>query len=154
MKICHLLKKEWIFLDRKPSDKKQLLEDFVLELKKTKAIKNDKEILEAILKREGLGSTGLEDGFAIPHALLESGDPSIIALYVIKDGIDFDAADHKLSYAIMLLLGSKNNPSHQLKILAHLCRMVKETDFVQQVREAKTQEDVFRILECDEESIS
>ena len=153
MKICHLLKKEHVFLDVKTNDKNELLKEFVLALKETKAIKDDNVILEALLKREGLGSTGLEKGFAVPHALVDGIEEPIIALSVIRDGIDFNAADSKPSYVVMLLLGSKKNPGSQLKILAHLCRLVKETNFVEAAKKSKSPDEVYNILGCDENAI-
>ena len=153
MKICHLLKKEHVFLDVKTNDKNELLKEFVLALKETKAIKDSDVILEALLKREGLGSTGLEKGFAVPHALVDGIEEPIIALSVIRDGIDFAAADSKPSYVVMLLLGSKKNPGSQLKILAHLCRLVKETNFVEAAKKAKSPDEVYNILGCDEDAI-
>ena len=153
MKICHLLKKEHIFLHMNPSDKNHLLKEFVVSLKKAEAIKNDNVILEALLKREGLGSTGLEKGFAVPHALVDVITEPVIALSVIKDGIDFNAADNMPTYVFMLLLGSKKNPGSQLKILAHVCRLVKETNLIEDIKNAVSSEEIYKILECNENTI-
>ncbi|MFC2157334.1 PTS sugar transporter subunit IIA [Acidobacteriota bacterium] len=153
MKICNYLTKGHIFLDMKSSDKRALLGEFVAVLKEMGSIEQDQIILESLLKREGLGSTGLEKGIAIPHALVDGVDGPIIALSVLKDGIDFEAADGMPTYVVLLLLGNKNNPGNQLKILAHVCRLVKETDFVEKVKMATVPEDICDILEKDEGKI-
>lgn len=150
MKISHLLKKEHIFLDLNPKDKRQLLENFVSALKNKQAFKDADIILESLLKRESLGSTGLERGIAIPHALVEELEEPVIALSVIKNGIDYEAADDLPTYVVMLLLGSKTSPGSQLKILAHICRMVKETNFVEEVKNADSKQDIYDILEKEE----
>ena len=153
MKVHEYLKENHIFLDFEPGDKKQILEQFVSAMKKKGLISREKNILEELLKRESLGSTGLENGIAVPHALIEKIEAPIVALALIKKGIDFEAADQMPTYIVILLLGEKDNPGFQLKLLAHICRMVKETDFVKKVRKAETSRDVWTILKEEEEKV-
>ena len=116
-------------------------------------INNHKKILEEVLKREGLGSTGLEKGIAIPHALTNEVESTVLALAVARDGIDFDAADQKPSYIILLLLGNMSNPGYQLKLLAHVCRLVKETSVIEKIRNAKSVTDICEIFLTEESKI-
>lgn len=153
MKICSLLKQDHIFLDLKPGDKRQVLEEFVSAVKKRNLISDDKIILDELLKRESLGSTGLEKGIAIPHALIDDVKEPFLALAVFKNGIDFEAVDQMPTYVLMMLLGSKNNPGAQLKILAHVCRLVKETDFVEQIKKIEDPNDICDLLEEEERKI-
>ncbi len=81
--------------------------EFVLGLKKRGLISNDKIILEALLKRELLGSTGIKKGIAIPHALIDEVKESFIALALMKDGVNFGAVDKMPTYILLLLLGNK-----------------------------------------------
>lgn len=153
MKICSLLKEEHIFLGLKPGDKRQVLEGFVASIKERGLITDDKSILDALLKRESLGSTGLEKGIAIPHALIDESKEAFLALAVIKEGIDFEAADQMPTHVLILLLGDKNNPGEQLKILAHVCRLVKETDIVEKIKKVKNPHDVCIVFEEEEGKI-
>jgi PTS system nitrogen regulatory IIA component len=153
MKVHEYLKESHIFLDLEPGDKRDVLEKFVSALKKRGLISKEKVILDELLKREGLGSTGLEKGIAVPHALIKKIKEPIVALALIKEGIDFKAVDQMPTYIVLLLLGDKDNPGLQLKLLAHICRMVKETDFVEKVKEAETSQDVWSILKEEEEKI-
>ena len=153
MKVCSLLKEDHIFLDLKPGDKKQVIEEFVAAIKKRDLISNDKLILDELLKRESLGSTGLEKGIAIPHALIDEFTEPFLALAVIKKGIDFEAVDQMPTHVFLLLLGNKNNPGAQLKILAHVCRLVKETNFVEQIMKIEDPADICSLLEEEEGKI-
>jgi len=153
MKICSFLKEDHIFLDLKPGDKRQVIEEFVAAIKKRDLISNDKLILDELLKRESLGSTGLEKGIAIPHALIDEVKEPFLALAVIKKGIDFEAVDQMPTYVFLLLLGNKNNPGAQLKILAHVCRLVKETNFVEQIVKIEDPADICFLLEEEEGKI-
>ncbi len=153
MNICGFLREDHIILDLKPGEKKQILEDFVATLKKRDLISDEEIILEELLKRESLGSTGLEKGIAVPHALTDRVNDPFLALAVIKQGIDFEAVDQMPTYVILLLLGNKDNPGLQLKLLAHICRLVKETKIVERIREAASPEDICTIFDEEEGKI-
>jgi mannitol/fructose-specific phosphotransferase system IIA component (Ntr-type) len=153
MKICDYLKDSNVFLNMKSRDKKEFLDEMITALKERGVIDNHKKILGEVLKREGLGSTGLEKGIAIPHALTKEVESTVLALAVARDGIDFEAADQKPSYIILLLLGNKSNPGYQLKLLAHVCRLVKETPVIEKIRKAKTVTDVCKIFSAEESKI-
>lgn len=153
MKICGLLTENHIFLDLKPGDKKQILEEFVLALKERGLITAEKAILEGLLKRESLGSTGLEKGIAVPHALTDKIKKPLLALALMRKGVDFEAADQRPTYVILLLLGNKNEPGYQLKVLAHICRLVKETRVVENIKKAKSASAICSIFEEEEEKI-
>ncbi|MGD2245436.1 MAG: PTS sugar transporter subunit IIA [Candidatus Aminicenantes bacterium] len=153
MKICDLLKENHIIFNLKPGEKEKVLADFVHELKKRALIEDDKVILEELLSRENLGSTGLERGIAIPHALIEEIEEPFLALALVKNGTNFAAMDQMPTYVLLLLLGNVNKPGKQLKILAHICRLVKETQFVEKIRLAEKPKDVCRLLEEEEERI-
>ncbi len=153
MKICGLLQEDHIILDLKPGEKKQILEEFVDTLKERGLISDEKIILEELLKRESLGSTGLEKGIAVPHALTDRVKEPLLALAVIKKGVDFEAVDQMPTYVILLLLGNKDNPGFQLKVLAHICRLVKETRVVEKIRKAKSPSDVCTVFDEEEGKI-
>ena len=153
MKVCDYLKDSNVFLEMKSRDKKEFLDEMITALKDRGIINNHKKILEEVLKREGLGSTGLEKGIAIPHALTNEVESTVLALAVARDGIDFEAADQKPSYIILLLLGNMSNPGYQLKLLAHVCRLVKETSVIEKIRNAKSVPDICRIFTTEESKI-
>jgi len=140
-------------MELKEKDKTKLLEELIHEIKQRDLINNEKVILDEILKRESLGSTGLEKGIAIPHALTDEVKEPFLALAVLRNGVDFEAVDGMPTYVIFLLLGEKKNPGNQLKILAHICRLIKEVSFVQKIRKAKTAGDICEVLEEEEGKI-
>jgi mannitol/fructose-specific phosphotransferase system IIA component (Ntr-type) len=109
--------------------------------------------LDALLQRESLGSTGLEKGIGVPHALTSELEGSFLALAVFQDGINFDSADQMPTYVLLMVLGNQDRPGAQLKILAHICRLVKETDIIEKLKAASVPSDVCRILEEEEAKI-
>ncbi len=153
MNIYGLLNEDHIFLDIEPGDKRSVLEEIVSALKKRGLISTEKGIVEDLLKREDLGSTGLEKGIAVPHALIGKIEKPLLALALIRKGINFEAVDKMPTYIVLLLLGNKDNPGSQLRLLAHICRMVKETKFVEKAKKAKSSYDIRGILKKEEDKI-
>lgn len=153
MKICDLLEQTHIVFDLKPGDKEHVLEEFAQELTHRKLIQNKNAILKKLLERESLGSTGLEKGIAIPHALLEDLGEPFLALGIVREGTDYESADQKPTFVLFLLLGNSARPGIHLKILAHICRLVKETKFVEKVQKIKNPLEICTLLKNEEEKI-
>jgi PTS system nitrogen regulatory IIA component len=85
--------------------------------------------------------------------LIEKIKEPFLALAIIREGVDFGSADEKPTYVLMLLLGNKNNPGVQLKILAHVCRLVKETDVIEKLKKIEDPEGICTLLKQEEEKI-
>jgi PTS system nitrogen regulatory IIA component len=153
MNIYGLLQEDHIFLDIEPGDKRSVLKEIVSAMKKRGLISKEKGIVEELLKREGLGSTGLKKGIALPHALIEKIEKPLLALALIRKGINFEAEDKMPTFIILLLLGNKGNPGSQLRLLAHICRMVKETKFVEKAKKATSPHDIRLILKEEEDKV-
>jgi mannitol/fructose-specific phosphotransferase system IIA component (Ntr-type) len=103
-----LLDKDKILLDLKAKTKKEVL----LELCSALALSEEKQkiIIEALLKRESIGSTGIGKGIAIPHTRSLVLDKVHLVLGRSKKGVDFDALDSKPVYLFFLLCAPPQDP--------------------------------------------
>lgn len=153
MKICGYLKKSHIFLDLEPGSKKDVLEMFISKLEERGAIGEAQSILDKLLERETLCSTGLEKGIAVPHTLTDQVEEPLLALALIKKGMTYESVDQMPTYVLLLILGNTDEPGMQLKILAHICRLVKETDVVEKIRTVGSPDEICRIFEQEEGKI-
>ena len=153
MKICNFLEKDRIFLDLKTGSKQEILKVMVKHMKLRGLILNDEIVLNELLKRESICSTGLEKGIAIPHTLTDEVKKPLVVMALIKGGMDYEAVDQKPTYILLLLLGPKNNPGLQLKLLAHICRLVKETPIVEKLKKADSPEEICTIFKQEEGKI-
>jgi PTS system nitrogen regulatory IIA component len=153
MKICGYLKESHIFLDLEPGEKKEVLGVLISKLKERDIIGDEKTILDKLLERETLCSTGLEKGIAVPHTLIDQVDEPLLALALVKKGMQYESVDQMPTYVLLLILGNTNKPGIQLKILAHICRLVKETDVVEKIKKVKAPGEICRILEEEEGKI-
>ena len=90
MKITDILKKDHIIKDLVFNDKESVLEEFSEFLEKKGAIKNKEALLTALVEREKLGSTGIGENVAIPHAKMEELDHIITLFGRSEKGIDLN----------------------------------------------------------------
>lgn len=88
-------------------------------------------VVRALLDRERLGSTGVGEGVAIPHAKI-SGLTSLVACFGRSPrGVTFDAIDNQPVNLIFVLLVPENSAGMHLKALARISRLLKSASFRQ-----------------------
>jgi PTS system nitrogen regulatory IIA component len=97
---------------------------------------DDDIVFSALLKREELGSTGVGNGVAIPHARLEQVKKPFGIIARLKHPIDFDSIDGRPVDLVCLLLLSKENEQAQLNVLAAVARRLRTPEVLEQLRRA------------------
>lgn len=101
-------------------------------------------LLQSLLARERLGSTGLGNGIAIPHCRLKSIDTVTGALITLAEPIDFDAVDGNPIDIIFILLAPERALQEHLHALAALADLFNRSEFRQSLRAATSSEQLYR----------
>ena len=91
-------------------------------------------------------STGMENGFACPHARSESFDHVQIAVGIKKSGIDFQSMDKKPSKVIVLLLSSTKDNDPHIQVLASLSSMFINNGGMKKLLNAGSSREVWEIF--------
>ena len=148
MKIMGFLCKDAIEVDLQATKKKEVLKELIDKLVRAKKIReNEKEkILQALLEREKLGSTGIGQGVAIPHAKTDKLTEIVCAFGTSRKGVEFDALDGEKVYIIFLLVAPQDSAGMHLKVLAKISRLLKDKFFRQALREVKNPSEVIKII--------
>lgn len=124
--------------------------EFALTLsKKFPDLKKD-DVAHVLLEREKLGSTGIQDGIAIPHGKIKTLPNLLILFGRSLEGIDFQAYDNKPTHLFFVLLAPENATSIHLKLLARLSRMLKNSNLREKLLQAKDAEAIYKTL-CEED---
>jgi mannitol/fructose-specific phosphotransferase system IIA component (Ntr-type) len=103
-------------------------------------------LLSAIIAREGLSSTGVGEGVAIPHALLDGIERTSMAVVRLDRPVAFGAADEVPVDLIFMIAGPKKGTSGHLQLLSKLARAVHDPVFRQAAREAPDGPALARLL--------
>lgn len=113
---------------------------------------DSRTILEGVLERERLGSTGVGEGVAIPHARIPGLTRVAGGFARLIEPADFDAIDERPADLIFVLLAPEDAGSEHLRALARVSRLMRQETFRARLRNAPTVEAVLQILSPDAES--
>lgn len=152
MKIQDVLHKDAIILDLKSIDKKGVLEELVEPVARIAGVKHD-YLVQVLMDRERLGSTGIGEGVGIPHGKLKDIDDLILGCGLSRKGVDFEAMDGQPTYIFFLLITPENSTGLHLKLLAQISRILKNEYFKQRLLNASDADEIYTIIQEEEEEI-
>jgi nitrogen PTS system EIIA component len=150
-KISDLAGPDAIVPNLKAATKKQALQ----ELARTAAALTgvpEAVILDVLMKRERLGSTGLGQGVAIPHGKIE-GLTRLQGVFArLAAPIDFDAVDDKPVDLIFVLLVPGHAGADHLKALARVSRLLRDQALCEKLRGSDSADAIYALLTEFEEA--
>jgi nitrogen PTS system EIIA component len=145
MDLSDILTADAIMPRLKANSKKQVL----LDLAARAAIltgRGEREILETLLQREKLGSTGVGHGVAIPHGKL-AGLARLTGVFACLDRpIDFDSLDNEPVDILFVLLAPENAGADHLKALARIARVLRDQETADKLRVAADAAAIYALL--------
>lgn len=145
MELGDLIGPDRVIASLRVTDKGQLLRELSYRASKTLGIA-DTLILDALCAREGLGSTGIGQGIAIPHARID-GLQRIFGLFVrLERPIDFAAIDAQPADLVFLLLIPASAGREHLAALACVSRRLRDLDVAQALRRTKSAGELYAQL--------
>jgi PTS system nitrogen regulatory IIA component len=107
---------------------------------------NERAILEVLLQREKLGSTGVGNGVAIPHGKLPKLGRLFGLFARLERPIDFEALDEQPVDLIFLLLAPEAAGADHLKALARVARLLRDPDNAKRLRESRDADAIYAVL--------
>ncbi len=107
---------------------------------------NERLIVEILQQREKLGSTGIGQGVAIPHAKLPKLDKLTGIFARLDRAIEFDSLDNQPVDLIFLLLAPEGAGADHLKALARIARLLRDPEVAQKLRESREAEALYAML--------
>ncbi|MHC4780322.1 MAG: PTS sugar transporter subunit IIA [Planctomycetota bacterium] len=108
------------------------------------------DLFRAVMEREALMSTGIGNGIAIPHGILEGGQELQGALGVTCDPVDFQAIDGKPVRLVFLLISDETRPGRNMKALARIARLLHREEFRSNLSACGAAEDTWKVIEEEE----
>jgi PTS system nitrogen regulatory IIA component len=129
----------------KVNGKKQALQEIAAKAAELTG-HNEKAVLEILLQREKLGSTGVGNGVAIPHGKLQKLG-SVFGLFArLERPIDFEALDGQPVDLIFLLLAPEGAGADHLKALARVARLLRDPEVARKLRASNGAEAIYAVL--------
>ena len=142
MESSTLILPERILPDSTASSKRALLTEMANSL----STMDPDQVLEVVMTREHLGSTGIGHGVAIPHGRMPELNHPIIALVRHHAGIEFESIDGKPVHIVILLLVPDSENQAHLELLAKLARMLQQQHFRNAIMNADSPEAISELF--------
>ncbi|WP_341662668.1 PTS IIA-like nitrogen regulatory protein PtsN [Vibrio sp.] len=127
------------------TSKKRALE-MISEIVAMRTGQNPTELFECMLSREKVGSTGIGNGIAIPHARMHSTDQAIAVLLQCESPIEFDSIDNRPVDLLFALLVPDAQCKEHLKTLSNMAERLNNKQVLKQLRKAKSDQELYDIV--------
>ncbi|EGQ7641032.1 PTS IIA-like nitrogen regulatory protein PtsN [Vibrio cholerae] len=127
------------------SSKKRALE-IISEIAALRTGQNATELFECMLSREKMGSTGIGNGIAIPHARMSDSENAVAVLLQCEEPIEFDSIDNRPVDLLFALLVPEDQCKEHLKTLACMAERLNDKQILKQLRNAASDQELYNIM--------
>lgn len=104
-------------------------------------------LLEALNERENEGTTGMMDGFAIPHAKSNTVKAPALVIFKLIEGVEWNSMDgKKIDFVISLLIPEEEKGTTHLQLLSKVARLLMKEEVKNLLKEAKSDSEIDSIL--------
>ena len=146
MRLEDVFDRDSIIESLQGAEKREILEEMVADLCGKVSGLNKEELLEVLLEREKLGSTGIGYGVAIPHGKMKDIKKILVSFARSKRGVDFQATDEKPVHLFFLIVAPENSTASHLKVLSDISRILKESEFRKKLIGAGDKDEIYQII--------
>ena len=147
MGFLDLLNKDLVRIPLESTSKNDVLRELVQMIDSTGALNDREAALQDILKREILGSTGLERGIAVPHAKTPTVDKMVMAVGIAPRGIDFNALDGNPSSIFFMILAPPDQAGPHIEVLSDIAKVTKSDALCRMLIAASDADEVIELFE-------
>lgn len=144
MDLTEIVTEDAVKIPLVSSTKAGVLRELVDFLDHNGKIADPDRVYRALLDREELGSTGLEQGIAVPHCKCDAVNDVTIAVGVSPSGVRFDSIDGELSRLFFLVIAAPNQSTAHLQVLSEIGELTRSESYLRSLMEAGSPEEFVR----------
>ncbi len=145
MEMTDLIGSGSVVANLRVNSKKQALQELAKRAAELTA-QPEWAILEVLIERERLGTTGVGNGIAIPHGKLPDLDRLYAFFAQLETPIDFGAIDEQPVDLICVLLTPETAGADHLKALAQVSRLLHDRAICEKLRGTDSTEAIHALL--------
>ncbi|HEY8368771.1 MAG TPA: PTS sugar transporter subunit IIA [Thermodesulfobacteriota bacterium] len=153
MKITDFLAPDSVVADLDATTKRDVLGRLVDTLAAAEPDIQPARLVEALLERERIGSTGVGDGVAIPHAKLKGLRRLAAAFGRSRAGVDFEAVDGRPCHLFFLLVAPEEAASDHLRALSRIARLMRDAEVRRRLVEAPDAAAIYALLAEEDDKL-
>ncbi len=153
MKILDILDKQMIIPQLASTSKEGVLRELIRAIAHVEKQVDENRLMEILLERESLGSTGIGEGVAIPHGKSKDVKRILASFGRSLAGMDFQAMDGKPTHLFFLLVAPENSAGTHLKALARISRLMKDNVFRKRLMKVSSGEEIYSLFSAEDEIV-
>jgi fructose-specific phosphotransferase system IIA component len=152
MRITDVLTEDLVITGLKGKSKNDILEAMVSLVARSPRVSDREKVRTAIFDREQIMSTGVGNGFAIPHGKTDAVSDIVAAFAVTEEPIDYDSLDEKPVRLVFLLVGRDTLVGPHIKLLSRISRLMTKEEFRNRLVECTTPAEALELFRQEEAS--
>jgi mannitol/fructose-specific phosphotransferase system IIA component (Ntr-type) len=129
LRMSRALRRKNVFIDLRATTKEDALRELVGHLQEggELAPRVAKQVLDSLVAREKMGSTGIGNGIAIPHVKLKGGpEETLVAIARSETGVDFASIDGEKVRVLFMVISHEDRAEDHLAILKTISALVRD----------------------------
>lgn len=150
MDLADYIDARLVTLDLEPGPVSDVLEQVVEPLVELGEVREPGDLVDRLVRRENLQSTGIGSGLAVPHCLCDELEGPRVLVGVCPRGTEYHALDDRPVQLIFLLLSPDSAVRRHVRLLARIARLTRRPGLLERIRSADTPADVVHALRTEE----
>lgn len=150
MKIGDILTQEMVVTQLPGTTKNEIIDAMIDLVGKSPKVVDKQKVRDAIFEREEIMSTGVGNGFAIPHGKTDAVTDIVAAFAVTAEPIDYQSLDEKPVRLVFLLVGKDNMVGPHIKLLSRISRLMNKEEFRNRLIELRTPMEILETFKKEE----
>jgi fructose-specific phosphotransferase system IIA component len=152
MRISDILTEDLVVTGLAGETKDEILDAMIGLVATSPRVLDREKVRTAIFEREKIMSTGVGNGFAIPHGKTDAVSDIVAAFAVTGVPIDYDSLDEKPVRLVFLLVGKENLVGPHIKLLSRISRLMNKEEFRSRLLESKSPREILDLFRQEEAS--
>jgi fructose-specific phosphotransferase system IIA component len=150
MKISDILTDTLVATGLVGDSKKEIIDAMIDLVASSPKVTDKEKVRKAIFEREEIMSTGVGNGFAIPHGKTDAVTDIVAAFAVTAEPIDYQSLDEKPVRLVFLLVGKDNLVGPHIKLLSRISRLMNKEEFRKRLLDLKTPAEILNAFRLEE----
>ena len=150
MKISDILTENLVATGLPGNTKNEVIDAMIDLVASSPKVLDKEKVRKAIFEREEIMSTGVGNGFAIPHGKTEAVSDIVAAFAVTAQPIDYQSLDEKPVRLVFLLVGKDNLVGPHIKLLSRISRLMNKEEFRRRLLDMKSPREILDAFRQEE----
>ena len=150
MKISDILTEDLVRTGLEGDSKDEIIDAMINLVAASPKVQDKEKVRNAIFEREKIMSTGVGNGFAIPHGKTDAVTDIVAAFAVTAKPIDYESLDEKPVRLVFLLVGKDSLVGPHIKLLSRISRLMNKEEFRKRLLDLGTSREIIETFRQEE----